>query len=206
MAMVIGGWVHLPWSSGLRTGVDGPVECRRDAAVTSPIFTGQCGKMVDVMLWEKLGQQVRDRRTELGLTQTEVAERGGPSVETLRALENNRAGRLSPRVRRALERVLQWQTGSIDVVLDGGVPTPTRPRPDAAAADRFAMARQVLEMRAELVRQSHGMQPRAREGLLAQITRSARQAEDAIIKVLPWLDDDERGEAIELLSQLRAPV
>ena len=206
MAMVIGGWVHLPWSSGLRTGVDGPAECRRDAAVTSPIFTGQCGKMVDVMLWEKLGQQVRDRRTELGLTQTEVAERGGPSVETLRALENNRAGRLSPRVRRALERVLQWQTGSIDVVLDGGVPTPTRPRPDAAAADRFAMARQVLEMRAELVRQSHGMQPRAREGLLAQITRSARQAEDAIIKVLPWLDDDERGEAIELLSQLRAPV
>lgn len=156
------------------------------------------------MLWEKLGQQVRDRRAELGLTQAEVAQRGGPSVETLRALENNRAGRLSPRVRRALERMLQWEIGSIDAVLDGGVPTLARPRPDAAA-DRFAMARQVLEMRAELVRQSHGMQPRAREGLLAQITRSARQAEDAIIKLLPWLDDDERGEAIALLGQLRAP-
>lgn len=158
------------------------------------------------MLWEKLGQQVRDRRAELGLTQTDVAQRGGPSVETLRALENNRAGRLSPRVRRALERVLQWETGSIDAVLDGGVPTVARPRPEAAAADRFALARQVLEMRAELVRQSHGMQPRAREGLLAQLTRSARQAEDAIIKLLPWLDDDERGEAIALLGQLRAPV
>jgi transcriptional regulator with XRE-family HTH domain len=161
--------------------------------------------MVDVMLWEKLGQQVRDRRAELGLTQAEVAQRGGPSVETLRALENNRAGRLSPRVRRALERVLQWETGPTRRP-DGGVPTLARPRPDAAAADRFAMARQVLEMRAELVRQSHGMQPRAREGLLAQITRSARQAEDSIIKVLPWLEDDERGEAIALLGQLRAPV
>jgi len=174
--------------------------------MTSPIFTGQCGKMVDVMLWEKLGQQVRDRRAELGLTQAEVAERGGPSVETLRALENNRSKRLSPRVRRALERVLQWETGSIDAVLDGGAPTLARPRPVVAAADRFAMARQVLDWRADVIRQTHGMQPRAREGLLAGVTRSARQAEDAIIKLLPWLDDDERGEAIELLGELRAPV
>jgi transcriptional regulator with XRE-family HTH domain len=174
--------------------------------MTSPIFTGQCGKMVDVMLWEKLGQQVRDRRAELGLTQAEVAERGGPSVETLRALENNRSKRLSPRVRRALERVLQWEIGSIDAVLDGGAPTLARPRPVVAAADRFAMARQVLDWRADVIRQTHGMQPRAREGLLAGVTRSARQAEDAIIKLLPWLDDDERGEAIELLGELRAPV
>jgi transcriptional regulator with XRE-family HTH domain len=191
-------WFH---SGASELGQDG-----RDAAVTSPIFTGQCGKMVDVMLWEKLGQQVRDRRAELGLTQAEVAERGGPSVETLRALENDRSKRLSPRVRRALERVLQWETGSIDAVLDGGVPTPTRPRPVVAAADRFAMARQVLEWRADVSRQTHGMQPRAREGLLAGVTRSARQAEDAIIKLLPWLDDDERGEAIALLGELRASL
>ena len=158
------------------------------------------------MLWAKLGEQVRNRRAELGLTQSAVSERGGPSVETLRAVENNRAGRLSPRVRRALERVLQWESGSIDAVLDGGAPTAARPRPDAAAAGGFAMARQVLTMKATVVRHSHGMQPRAREGLLAEVTRSAREAEDAIIKLLPWLDDTERGEAIALLVELRAPV
>jgi transcriptional regulator with XRE-family HTH domain len=158
------------------------------------------------MLWAKLGEQVRNRRAELGLTQSAVSERGGPSVETLRAVENNRAGRLSPRVRRALERVLQWESGSIDAVLDGGAPTPARPRPDAATVGGFAMARQVLTMKATVVRHSHGMQPRAREGLLAEVTRSAREAEDAIIKLLPWLDDNERGEAIALLVELRAPV
>jgi transcriptional regulator with XRE-family HTH domain len=92
--------------------------------------------MVDLMFWEKLGHQVRDRRAELGLTQVEVAQRGGPPVETLRSLENNRSGRLSASVRRALERVLQWEVG-IDSVLDGGGPTSARPRPDAASGARF---------------------------------------------------------------------
>jgi transcriptional regulator with XRE-family HTH domain len=162
--------------------------------------------MVGIMSWEKLGLQVRDRRTELGLTQADVSERGGPSVETLRAVENNRAGRLSPRVRRALERVLQWESGSIDAVLAGGVATAARRAPEVATEDRFAMARQVLVLKAELARHIPGMQPRAREGLVAQLTRSAREAEDAIIKLLPWLDDTERGEAIVLLGKLRDPV
>lgn len=68
------------------------------------------GHNVFTMSWERLGDAVRDRRTTLGMTQGEVSDRGGPSVETLRAIENNRAGRLSPRMRRALERALEWGT------------------------------------------------------------------------------------------------
>jgi transcriptional regulator with XRE-family HTH domain len=162
--------------------------------------------MVDIMSWESLGQEVRARRTELGLTQTEVADRGGPSVETLRTVENNRAGRLSPRMRRALERALQWESGSIDAVLDGGAATPARPQPRAVPADRFAMARQVLSIKAEIARHTYGMEPRTRTGLVAVVTHSAREAEDAIINVLPWLDDTERGQAIALLVELRKPV
>jgi hypothetical protein len=41
---------------------------------------------------------------------------------------------------------------------------------------------------------------------MEQITRSAREAEESIIKLMPWLDDAERGEAIRLLGELRAPV
>jgi transcriptional regulator with XRE-family HTH domain len=161
--------------------------------------------MVDIMSWEKLGHEVRNRRTELGLTQTEVSDRGGPSVETLRTVENNRAGRLSPRMRRALERVLQWESGSIDAVLDGSSATPARPQARGLPADRFAMARQVLSMKAEIARHAHGMEPRTRTDLLATITHSAREAEDAIINALPWLDDAERGQAIALLVELRKP-
>lgn len=47
------------------------------------------------MSWEQLGIEVRNRRADLGLTQTDVPAGGGPSVETLRMVENNRAGRLS---------------------------------------------------------------------------------------------------------------
>jgi transcriptional regulator with XRE-family HTH domain len=152
--------------------------------------------------WEKLGHDVRARRTELGLTQAEVADRGGPSVETLRTVENNRAGRLSPRMRRALERVLGWESGSIDAVLAG---TQASPEQRSGAADRFALARQVLSMRSAVQRHASGIAAPARVGLGIELNRSARQAEDAIIEVLARLDDAGRTTAIALLAELRKP-
>jgi transcriptional regulator with XRE-family HTH domain len=154
------------------------------------------------MSWERLGHEVHARRTELGLTQADVAERGGPSVETLRTVENNRAGRLSPRMRRALERVLGWGSGTIDAVLAG---SPASPPQRPGAADRFALARQVLSMRSAVERHASGIAASARAGLTIELHRSARQAEDAIIDVLPRLDDAERATAIALLAELRKP-
>jgi transcriptional regulator with XRE-family HTH domain len=100
------------------SGSKGSAEALRDVALRLPVLTGQSGKMVGIMSWEKLGKEVRARRTELGLTQTELADRGGPSVETLRTVENNRAGRLSARMRRALERVLHMTVTAKPLLLD----------------------------------------------------------------------------------------
>jgi hypothetical protein len=141
------------------------------------------------------------------MTQGEVSERGGPSVETLRAIENNRAGRLSPRMRRALERVLEWESGSIDAILAGGLATVAEAKPaEASAGDRFALARQVVSLKAAFVKHLDGMAADTRHALVAEMTRSARQAEDSIITVMPWLDESERGQAIELLVALREPI
>ncbi len=159
------------------------------------------------MSWEQLGIEVRNRRADLGLTQTDVPAGGGPSVETLRMVENNRAGRLSPRSRRALERVLQWQSGSIDAILAGKAPAPDHSAPGRPpVADRFWAARQVVSLKATFARVRDGMAADARQALLAEITRSAREAEEAIVTVMPWLDDAERGQAIQLLVELRTPA
>ena len=73
-----------------------------------------------IVNWQRLGKLVRERRTQLGMTQVDVDKRGGPSVQTLRTIENNRSGRLCQRLRRALERALEWEQGSIDEILRGG--------------------------------------------------------------------------------------
>ncbi|WP_396899517.1 helix-turn-helix domain-containing protein [Mycolicibacterium sp.] len=173
--------------------------------------------MLGIMMWDKLAVEVRNRRTELGLTQIEVGERGGPAVETLRAIENNRAGRLSPRMRRALERAIEWESGSVDVVLEGGTATklavpPRQPlgvhteRPPQTGGDRFALAKRVLAMKSTFSKHREQMEPTAREALSEEVTRSAREAEEGIIALMPWLDEAERGEAISLLAELRAEV
>ncbi|WP_245839922.1 helix-turn-helix domain-containing protein [Mycobacterium aquaticum] len=170
--------------------------------------------MLGIMMWEKLAVEVRNRRADLGLTQIEVGERGGPAVETLRAIENNRAGRLSPRMRRALERAIEWEPGSVDVVLEGGTAKlagpPRQPlggrrdKPPQIGGDRFALAKRVLAMKSTFTKHRDQMEPTAREALSEEITRSAREAEEGIIALMPWLDEAERGEAISLLAELRA--
>lgn len=168
--------------------------------------------MIRIMSWEKLGDEVRQRRKLLGLTQADVNARGGPSVETLRAVENKRAGRLSRQSRRTLERALEWETGSIDAVLEGEAPRPlgtaeAAPAQSArqdTAADRFAMAERVVNMKRAFVRHRDSIATPAREALEQEITRSARETEEAIIKMMPWLGDEDRGAAIHILAELRA--
>jgi transcriptional regulator with XRE-family HTH domain len=72
--------------------------------------------------WSHLGRLVRDRRTELGLTQAEVHGAGGPSPATLYLLETGGRGSYRPQVLRRLERALGWRAGSVRRVLAGGHP------------------------------------------------------------------------------------
>jgi transcriptional regulator with XRE-family HTH domain len=76
----------------------------------------------DLQDWSRLGRLVRDRRTELGLTQAEVHTAGGPSPATLYLLETGGRDSYRPQVLRRLERALGWRAGSVRRVLAGGQP------------------------------------------------------------------------------------
>lgn len=72
---------------------------------------------------ERLARYVRERREELGLTQEEVATRGGPSTATLRLIENAAGAAYKAKSLRQLEDGLGWARGSAIAVLGGGVPS-----------------------------------------------------------------------------------
>lgn len=175
---------------------------------------GSSGK-IRIMSWEQLADEVRLRRKQLKLTQPDVAERGGLSVATVRAVETNRSGRLTRRLRRALERALEWQDGSVDAVLDGNRPrvvnvagtgaTPPVVNADTAraAAERFAVARRLVTMRQAFLEHRDHMTEAARAAMDDEFSAAAHETEEALIWMLQWLPDDERAEAIRILAQLR---
>jgi hypothetical protein len=67
-----------------------------------------------------LGWWVDDRRAELDMTWNELAERAGLGKETLfRAIQGRP---MRTRTKKAIERALQWQSGSIDAIRRGGRP------------------------------------------------------------------------------------
>lgn len=168
------------------------------------------------MSWEQLADSVKNRRKELGLTQTQVAELGGLSVELLRMVENNRTGqRLSAPKARGLERALGWEQGSVSAILAGGspalaanpaLPAPAVPPSGADSGDRFGLARRVLALRRTFAAFQGSIEGDAHAALAAEMISSAREAEESIIRIMPWLPEDERGQAIDLLVELRKPL
>lgn len=187
----------------------------------SPVLAARMGKFgglsgkIRVMSWEQLADEVRLRRKQLKLTQPDVAERAGMSVATVRAVETNRSGRLTRRLRRALERALEWQDGSVDAVLDGNAPravssTSTAAVPPVvsadtarAAAERFAVAQRLIKMRHAFLEHRDHMSEDARAAMDDEFGTASRETEEALIWMLPWLADAERAEAIRILAELR---
>lgn len=62
----------------------------------------------------------------------EVATRGGMSLDRMSSIESVRTDRYSGRTLAALERGLEWETGSVRAILAGGEPTPAERHPPAA--------------------------------------------------------------------------
>ena len=79
------------------------------------------------MSMQQLAGWVRDRRAQLELTQEEVAALGPMSDKTVRTVESGRATGLRRHTRAALERALQWQTGSVFEAIEHGL----KPQPIA---------------------------------------------------------------------------
>ncbi len=178
---------------------------------------------------EKLGQRMRLRRRELGLTQEAVRTLGGPGLVTQRLLEKGRYDHdLGAKVITGIEQSLGWEAGSVESVLAGGEPTvsppPEAPDPittanpeevgarvsgDAGAAplgDQFGLVHEVLAMRGSFAQMTAGWPEETRATLRDQVEKFSRTAENTLIAALTWLRDEDRGDAYRLLLQLREPL
>jgi transcriptional regulator with XRE-family HTH domain len=72
---------------------------------------------------ERLGAYVEARRKELGLSQADLAGRGGPSDTTISKIELGRATRILPKTARELDLALRWAAGSSEAIMTGGEPS-----------------------------------------------------------------------------------
>ncbi len=69
----------------------------------------------------RLGRAVRARREELGyVSRQELGAASGLSVTHLNRIENGTAKAMRPSTVTALERVLRWPPGTVQMVLAGG--------------------------------------------------------------------------------------
>jgi hypothetical protein len=107
-----------------------------------------------------------------GLTQTNVSDQGAPSVETLRSINTTGPAGSAHACAARWSGWLQWESGSIDAILAGSPPTPTQPKGEVTAQDRFSLARQVVSLKATFAKHAEAMGPEAREALVSEATRS----------------------------------
>jgi hypothetical protein len=74
--------------------------------------------------WQRVADYVRERRTELDLTQADVQAAGGPSTATQRLIEGALNDTYQPVILARLERALGWERGSVRAIRQGGEPVP----------------------------------------------------------------------------------
>ena len=72
--------------------------------------------------WPRLARYVRQRRDELGLTQEEVAARGGPSTATIRLIETAAQSAYRAKSLRQLAEALGWTPDSPLAILNDREP------------------------------------------------------------------------------------
>lgn len=71
----------------------------------------------------RLGRLIRERRDRLGLTQADLASRGGPSTTTMSKVEYGKLIPIPRQTRAKIETALNWAPGSVIDVVEGGEPT-----------------------------------------------------------------------------------
>lgn len=93
----------------------------------------------------RLGSEVRKRREELGLTQDDVVERGGPSDKSQTRIERGQAPRPTATTLAKLDTALEWTRGSAAAVLAGKSPTPANVAYTAEDVERHARLAAALQ-------------------------------------------------------------
>ncbi len=75
--------------------------------------------------WTRLGRAVRSDRQRQGLSRDQLAQQAGVSPKSIQSAEEGRVPRGRwPYTLDAIERGLGWASGSMQAILDGGMPTP----------------------------------------------------------------------------------
>lgn len=72
--------------------------------------------------WKLLGETVRRRREHLGMTQEDLASKGGPKTVTIRTIERAGAESFRPRTLLTLDDALGWSRGDSLALAEGRVP------------------------------------------------------------------------------------
>lgn len=76
----------------------------------------------------RLGDAVKLRRAQLGLTQIDVWHANGPANSTLTAIESGTTTTISPATLRRLDTALKWPKGTAVAILSGHEPPQPRRR------------------------------------------------------------------------------
>ncbi|MBP2189433.1 helix-turn-helix domain-containing protein [Nocardia goodfellowii] len=79
---------------------------------------------------KRFGRIIKERRDELGLTQMQIGDLGGPSAPTIRKIEDGAAA-ISTHTLNKLDGPLRWLPGSAARTYAGGTPTARESAPDA---------------------------------------------------------------------------
>lgn len=77
----------------------------------------------------RLGEAVKNRRGELGMSQADVMKAGGPSDTTQSKIELGVARKVGAQTLAKYDRALQWQTGTARALLSGPVDLALPPQP-----------------------------------------------------------------------------
>ncbi|AFU04960.1 helix-turn-helix domain-containing protein [Nocardia brasiliensis] len=79
---------------------------------------------------KRFGRIIKERRDELGLTQLQIGDLGGPSAPTIRKIEDGDAA-ISTTTLNKLDAPLRWLPGSAARTYAGGTPAADEPAPAA---------------------------------------------------------------------------
>ncbi|MFG2046038.1 multiprotein-bridging factor 1 family protein [Micromonospora sp. NPDC048935] len=126
----------------------------------------------------RLARAVRNRRIVLGLSQKQLGERGPISQRTVAKVESGHKDRLHDRTAAALERALQWETGSIQRVLGGGTPVDLSTPPIGGTPEVAVVLEAGLPAKAEALLVAHMSARRA--AMEAALEEEARMLIDQV--------------------------
>ncbi|MEV0830950.1 MULTISPECIES: hypothetical protein [Streptosporangiaceae] len=136
----------------------------------------------------RLAREVKKRRLQLEMAQTQLEAAGGPSVSFVSKVESRKPVPYDGISIVRLERALQWEEGSVAAILDGGRPTPINV---SAITPEMVTAKAVIPQPAKTPLESLNESAMV-EAILAMAREQAKLA-DEIKKLQQQVDDLHRS-------------